>query len=97
MAVGEPNTAQKSAISLRAVSGLNSMPTGFCIQALATKIHRAEMFEPINTSHVEARWKRRLTLFQPKNITAKNVASIKKAKMPSIASGAPKISPTNHE
>ena len=31
-AIGEVATAQKSTISLRAVSGLNSIPTGFCIR-----------------------------------------------------------------
>ena len=38
---------------------------------------------------------RGLTLFQPKNMMATKVASIKKAMMPSMASGAPKMSPTN--
>ena len=37
------------------------------------------------------------TLFQPKNITAKKVASMKKARMPSMARGAPNMSPTNQE
>ena len=55
MAVGENNTAQKSVISFRAVSGLNSIPTGFCIQAFATRIHNAEMLEPRNTIQVEVR------------------------------------------
>ena len=94
-AIGEVATAQKSTISLRAVSGLNSIPTGFCIQAFATRIHQAEIVAPSPVSQVEARWKRLLTLSQPKNITAMNVASIKNARIPSIASGAPKMSPTN--
>ena len=55
MAVGESSTAQKSDISLRAVIGLNSMPTGFCIHAFATRIHKAEMLEPMNTIQVETR------------------------------------------
>ena len=84
-------------ISLRMVSGLNSQPTGHCIQALATKIHHAEMVAPSPVSHVEAKWKPLLTLFQPKNITATKVDSIKKATMPSTANGAPKMSPTNQE
>ena len=94
-AMGDVATAQKSTISLRAVSGLNSMPTGFCIHALATRIHQAEMVAPNPVSQVEARWKRLLTLSQPKNMTAMKVASMKKARMPSMASGAPKMSPTN--
>ncbi len=88
---------QKSSITLRIWSGSKAMPTGFCIQALATSIHSAERLTPIATSQVEARWKPRLTLFQPKNITATNVASMKKASIPSMASGAPNMSPTNHE
>ncbi len=70
---------------------------GYCIHALATRIHNADRLAPMAVSHVEARWKPRLTRPQPKNMTAKNVASRKKAMMPSIASGAPKISPTKWE
>ena len=95
IAIGEQATAQKLVISLRIVAGLNSQPVGYCIQALATKIHSADSVAPMAVSHVEARWKRGLTFFQPKNITAMNVDSIKKARMPSMASGAPKMSPTN--
>lgn len=54
-AVGESATAAKSFISLRTVSGLNAMPTGCCIQALATNIHQAEMVAPKPVNHVEAR------------------------------------------
>ena len=90
-------TSQKFTISLRTVSGLNAMPTGCCIQALATRIHHAEMVAPRPVSQVAARWKRWLTLFQPKYIMEMNVASMKKATMPSMASGAPKMSPTNQE
>ena len=53
------------------------------------------MVAPIAVSHVEAKWNLLLTLFQPKNMTAMKVASIKKAMIPSMARGAPKISPTN--
>ena len=48
-------------------------------------------------SQVDTRWAFLLTLFQPKYITAKKVLSMKNAKIPSMASGAPKMSPTNHE
>ena len=96
-ATGDVATAKKSTISLRTVSGLNSMPTGCCIHALATRIHQAEIVAPKPVSQVEAKWKRLLTFPHPKNMTAINVASIKNAKIPSIANGAPKISPTNHE
>ena len=97
IATGLVATAQKSTISLRTVSGLNCMPTGCCIHALAMSIHKAETDAPITVIHVDVRWKPLLTLFQPKNITAINVASMKNATIPSIARGAPKISPTNHE
>ena len=97
MAKGDKATSAKLTISLRMVSGLNSQPTGYCIQALATNIHQAEMVAPIPVSHVDARWKPGETFFHPKNITATNVLSIKKATMPSMAKGAPKMSPTNHE
>ncbi len=84
-------------ISLRAVSGLKAMPTGFCIQPLATKIHKAERLAPMAVSHVAIRCVFLPTLFQPKNITAIKVDSMKNARIPSMASGAPKISPTNQE
>ena len=45
----------------------------------------------------DVRWKRLETFSQPKNITATNVASRKKAKITSMASGAPKMSPTKWE
>ena len=73
------------------------MPVGNCIHPLATSIHRAERLEPMATIHVDRRWKPFETLFQPKNMTAKNVASRKKATIPSMARGAPKMSPTIQE
>ena len=94
---GDSATSANEVISLRMVSGLNAWPTGYCIQALATSIHHAEMVAPNPVSHVEARWNPRDTLFHPKNITPTNVASRKKATMPSTANGAPKMSPTSHE
>ena len=65
-ATGDVATAQKSTISLRTVSGLNSMPTGCCIHALATRIHQAEIVAPKPVSQVEAIGKRLLTLPHPK-------------------------------
>src|SRR5665647_2275808 len=96
-AIGENNISQKLVISIRAVSGLKTIPTGFCIQALATRIHKADKLAPMAVSQVAVRWNPLLTLFHPKNMMAIKVDSIKKARIPSIASGAPKISPTNHE
>ena len=97
MATGENRTSQKLTISFLAVSGLNFIPAGYCIQPLATRIHNAERLDPKATSQVESRWNFLLTLFHPKNITAIKVLSRKKAMMPSMASGAPKMSPTNQE
>ena len=74
--------------------GIN-FATGYCIHALAIRIQRAERVAPMIVSQVEAKWKRLLTLSQPKNITVIKVASIKNARIPSIARGAPKMSPTN--
>ena len=97
IAIGDNATSAKLVISLRTVSGLNSQPTGYCIHEFATRIHQAEIVAPIPVSHVEARWNPRDTFCHPKNITATNVLSIKNATMPSTASGAPNMSPTNHE
>ena len=97
IATGLKATAQKSTISLRTVSGLNSMPTGCCIQEFATRIQIAEIAAPMPVSQVDARWNLLLTLSHPKYITATKVASMKKAMIPSMASGAPKMSPTNQE
>src|SRR5690554_3579634 len=55
IATGESATAQKSTISFLTVSGLNSIPTGYCIQAFATNIHSAESTAPKNTIHVDRR------------------------------------------
>ena len=79
---------------MRMVSGLNAAPTGFCIQPLATRIHSAERLEPRATMKVTSRWPRFESFSQPKNIRPMKVASRKKAIRPSIASGAPKMSPT---
>ena len=54
-ATGENATAMKSTISLRIVSGLNSIPTGYCIHELATRIHQADIVAPKPVSQVDAR------------------------------------------
>ena len=54
-AIGERATAQKSVISFLTVSGLNVIPVGNCIQALATNIHNAEIDAPNTVSQVEAK------------------------------------------
>lgn len=96
-ATGEKATSQNEVISLRTVSGLKVQPVGYCIHELATRIHHAERLAPMAVSHVAVRWNPRLTFPQPKYITAMKVLSRKKAMMPSMASGAPKMSPTKWE
>ena len=90
-------TSMKDVISMRIVSGLNRLPTGFCIQPLAMRIHRAERLEPRATMNVTPRCASLESLSQPKNISPTNVASRKNAISPSMASGAPNTSPTTCE
>ena len=87
-------TAKKSFISIRMVCGLNSAPTGFCIQPLAIRIQSAEKFEPRATAQVTSRCLTLDSRSQPKKKRPTRVASMKKAISPSRASGAPKMSPT---
>ncbi len=96
-AVDDKATSKKFVISFLTVSGLNLIPTGFCIHALAISIQRADKFEPTATNHDDIIWNFLLTLSHPKNITAINVDSRKKARIASIANGAPKMSPINQE
>ncbi len=90
-------TAAKSVSSARPVSGLNSYPTGFCIQELAARMKYAESRVPMCTSHMVAACRARGSLSHPKIHRPRNVDSRKNASRPSIASGAPKMSPTNRE
>ncbi len=93
-ATGLKKRSAKLVSSMRMVTGLNSAPTGFCIQALATRIQRAERLEPSATRKVVSRWACLLKRFQPKKNRPTKVDSRKKAMRPSMASGAPKMSPT---
>ena len=87
----------KLASSMRMVSGLNQAPWGSCMKPLATRIQTAERFEPKATRKVTVRCCALLSRSQPKTIKPTKVDSMKKAIRPSIASGAPKISPTKPE
>ena len=87
-------TAKKSVISIRMVIGLNSAPTGFCIQPLAIRIHMADRFEPIAIRKVTARCWRLVRRSQPKKNRPIKVDSKKNAISPSMARGAPNTSPT---
>ncbi len=84
----------KSVISMRMVSGLNTAPTGFCIQPLAIRIHSAEKLVPSAISQVMVRCCTFDSRLQPKKNRPMKVASRKNAISPSIASGAPNTSPT---
>ena len=79
---------------MRMVCGLNTAPTGCCIQPLAIRIHSAEKLVPTATISVVNKCPRFDMRSQPNTIMPTKVASRKKAISPSIASGAPKISPT---
>ncbi len=79
---------------MRMVSGLKADPAGFCIQALATRIHTADRLEPKATSQVTPRCCSRLRRSQPKKNRPTKVASRKNAVSASRASGAPNTSPT---
>ncbi|MNF51281.1 hypothetical protein D3C84_325990 [compost metagenome] len=93
-ATGLKITAATSVSSMRIVMGLNSAPTGFCIQPLAMRIQSAERLEPSATSAVTSRCWPRESLSQPKKKSPTRVDSRKKAISPSTASGVPKMSPT---
>jgi len=55
MAIGENKTSQKFTISFLIKSGLNCIQTGYCIQALALKIHIADKLVPIAVAQVTLR------------------------------------------
>lgn len=84
--------AMKSTISALPLRSTN--PTGFCIQPLASRIQRAERLVASATIQMETAWKVFDTLSQPKIHTPMNTDSRKNARVASMASGAPKISPT---
>ncbi|MNN83499.1 hypothetical protein D3C81_2005440 [compost metagenome] len=93
-ATGLNNTAMKSTTSMRIVSGLNTAPTGFCIQPLAIRIHSADRLVPNAINQVTVRCCTLDSRPQPKKNRPMKVASRKNAIKPSMASGAPKMSPT---
>ena len=72
-------------------------PTGRCIHEFATMMNSAESHEPSAASQIVARWSLGERRFQPKIQRPRNVDSRKNAASPSIASGAPKTSPTYFE
>jgi hypothetical protein len=91
------STATMSFISARPVSVLKIVPTGCCIQELAARMKNADRFVAMATAQMQARWIFLGSLSQPKIHRPRNVDSTKNAARASMASGAPKTSPTNRE
>ena len=72
-------------------------PTGCCIHEFATRMKYPDSHDPRTAIHSVARCTRGDRRFQPKIHSPRNVASSMNAASPSIASGAPKMFPTNLE
>src|SRR5271166_7147318 len=83
--------------SARRVTGLYRAPTGCCMKEFATMMKNADTLTAIATIQMDARCTSRGSRLQPKIHRPMKVDSKKKAAKPSIASGAPKMSPTNRE
>ena len=90
------NTAAPKSVRTARPSTI-SYPAGVCIHELATMIQNADSVAPIATIHAETYSVRRETFPQPSSSTPTKLDSRKKAKIPSAARGAPKMSPTNRE
>ena len=80
--------------SARPRAPFNIYPTGCCMNALAARIKYAESSVPVAASQIDAKCNFFGKRSQPNIHIPKKVLSRKKASRPSIASGAPKISPT---
>lgn len=91
------NNAKMLSNSARPVSGLNLAPTGCCMNEFAEMMKNADRFTAIATIQMHARCSHRGSRVHPKIHSPMNVDSKKKAANPSMASGAPKMSPTNRE
>ena len=72
-------------------------PTGCCIHEFATMMKKADSHAPERDEPHRRQVDARPSRFQPKIQRPRNVASSMNAASPSIASGAPKTSPTNVE
>ena len=94
---GWVSTAQMSFISARLRSALTVIPTGCCMNELAAMMKNADIVVPMATSQMQAACRAGESLSQPKIQMPMKVDSRKNASSDSIASGAPKTSPTNRE
>ena len=72
-------------------------PRGFCIHELAAMMNSADRHAPSGIIQAVNRCTRFGRASQPNHHTPRNTASRKNAARPSMASGAPKTSPTNRE
>src|SRR6185503_2420931 len=91
------NSSKMLVSSARPVSGLNRAPTGCCMNELAAMMKNADRFTPMATIQMQARCTSLGSLVQPKIHSPMKVDSKKNAASPSMASGAPKMSPTKRE
>ena len=96
---GLKTAPQKLVISARCPVAVSTMryAVGVCIQLLATMIQIALKCAPRATITVEKKCMRGPTRSHPNSRMARKPDSRKKAKMPSAASGLPKMSPTKRE
>src|SRR6478609_9300350 len=94
---GWNSTAPMSFISARLRSGFTVMPTGCCMNEFADMMKNADSIVPMDTSQIAAQCRRGESLSHPKIHSPRNVDSRKNASSASMASGAPKTSPTNRE
>src|SRR5579859_3716009 len=90
-------TAQKLVSSSRCRAALYWYPTGCCIHELATRMKYPDSAVPIAAIQMHAACTRCGSRSQPKIHSPRKVDSMKNASSASIASGAPKMSPTNRE
>jgi hypothetical protein len=95
--VGLVNSVTMLCSSARPVSGLKCAPTGCCMNEFAVMMKNADRFTAIATIQMQARCTSLGNRVQPKIHSPMKVDSKKNATRPSIASGAPKMSPTKRE
>ena len=91
------STAHRLVSSARPRSGLIWKPTGCCIHEFAARMKNAERLVEMATSQMQIRCGSFGSRSHPKIHRPMNVASRKNAIIASIASGAPKTSPTKRE
>ncbi len=91
------STAQMSVNSTRPVVSLKRYPTGFCMNELAARMKYAEIIVPNAASQMVIRCSFGDRRSQPKIHNPRKVDSRKNDSSPSMARGAPKMSPTKRE